>query len=463
MNLPVQFPPNPEVQNPKFREFISICAHLCPSGAKFSRFFWLSGIRISDLSLVILCLLIGGRTLAETAAPNAAEDVRVTTAKKILADYQAGEPRNHRVLHVAYFCPADRTPAPDYQARLGRVLDDISGFYAAQLRQYGLPSDGIPLARGTNGSLIIHLVKGSRPAAEYSEAKSADEIRRDVRQVLAAEGIGLRTNHVVVFTRLGNYDGTNTSHNSPYCGMGDCHSGFCWQFDSELLDPRQLENANQWVQDHQYGHINLGRYNSIFIGGAAHELGHLFGLPHNAEAPGELLARGHALMGDGNRHFREELRKDGPGSFLTLAHALRLVSNPVFSQVDKGLAESWHGTVTDCRFDAPASGYLKITGQYKSNQPIYGVVAYVDPDGGSDYDAVSYAGTLGPDDSFSLDLAPLPRSKKPGEIRIVLLCVSGQHLNAGAVGQLRRRYTVDSDQRIVVESPAAEPAPKAAS
>jgi hypothetical protein len=375
----------------------------------------------------------------------------VTTAKKILAEYQADAPKNHRVLHVAYFCPADREPAPDYQERLGRVLDDISHYYAEQLHHYGLPSDGIPLDKGADGKLVIHMVKGSRPAAEYSEAKSSHEIHEDVQKVLAAEGIGLRTNHVVVFTRLGNYDGTNTSHNSPYCGMGDSHSGFCWQFDSDILDTHFLQTTNRWVNDRQYGHVNFGRYESIFIGGTAHELGHLFGLPHNAETPVDHQARGHALMGDGNRHLHEESRGDGKGSFITLAHALRLVSNPLFSGVDKGLHEKWRCTVTNCEFTAGA-GQLKIAGQFKSSQPVYGVVAYVDPDGGDDYDAVSYAGTLGADDTFSFALDSLPKSKKPGEIRIIVLCASGQHLNVGGGCQARFRYSVGDDDRLNVDA-----------
>ncbi len=409
--------------------------------------------------VTVLTLMLAGRSAkAADPQPIPAEDARVIFANKVLAEYQAGEPRNQRVLHVAYYCPSDRTPAPDYQARLERVLGEISAFYATQLHQYGLPSAGIPLAQDEHGRLVIHLVKGAHPAAEYSEAKSSTEIRRDVQKVLAAEGIGLRTNQVVVFTRLGNYDGTNTSHNSPYCGTGDCRSGFCWQFDSELLDTRQLQNTNQWVNDRQYGHITLGRYNSIFIGGTAHELGHLFGLPHNAETPADLKTRGHALMGDGNRHFHEELRGDGKGSFITLAHALRLVSNPLFSGVDKGLSPKWQSAVTNCHFIATA-GRLTITGQFESSQPVYGVVAYLDPAGGNDYDAVSYAGTIGPKNTFSFDLASLPKSRKPGEIRLVLLCASGQHLNVGDGCQARFPYTVTPDGRVQVESAGAVSSP----
>ena len=392
--------------------------------------------------LLLLSALLA--LLNQPAVVRAAEtpvDPRVATAIRVLADYQAGAPRNHRVLHVAYYCPADRDPAPDYQGRLTRVLTDISKFYAEQMHQYGLPSDGIPLDFGPEGKLIIHLVKGSHPAASYSEAKSASEIHADVEKVMTAAGIDLKQNHCVVFTRLGNHEGNRTWHNSPYCGTGDSHSGFCWQFDSDLLDTRLLLDRTNFVDDKQYGHISLGRYNTIFIGGTAHELGHLFGLPHNAETAPERKTRGHALMGDGNSHLHEELRGDGKGSFITLAHALRIAANPVFSHVDKGLNEPWRGIINDCQF-TPAPGTLKVTGRFQSSQPVYGVILYVDPDGGSDYDAVSYAGTLGENNTFSFDLTNLPKKKPQGEIRIVLLCASGQDLSVGGRCQGRFNYTL---------------------
>jgi len=382
----------------------------------------------------------------------ATEDPRVAYANKVLAEYRKDAPKNERVLHVAYFCPADRSPAPNYQARLEQVLGEISRYYAEQMHGYGLASDGLPLDKDGNGKLIIHLVTGKQPASEYSEAKSAGEIREDVQPVMAKAGVELDNNHVVVFTRLGNFDGTNTWHNSPYCGMGWGRAGFCWQFDSDILSIPNLQVTNQWVTDRQYGHINFGRYNSIFIGGIAHELGHCFGLPHNAQTDAELRERGHALMGDGNRHLWEEVRNDGKGSFLTLAHALALAGNPLFSHYDKGLEEPWECTVQETVVTT-TNRSARLTGRFKSNQPVYGVIAYADPEGRSNYDAVSYAGTVDADGRFAVDLTPMPRSDKQGEIRICLLTPSGQHLNASRSSQFNCTYTVGTDGNVSVQLP----------
>lgn len=413
-------------------------------------------MRIMDFPLTTVLALLAGSSTATTAlaadeaARPAAADPRVTYARQVLAAYQQGAPRNHRALHVAYFCPTDCTPAPDYQARLTQVLEAISRFYATQMRQYGLPSDGIPLDTNTAGQVVVHLVSGKHPASEYSEAKSADEIRNDVQPVMEAVGVELRNNHVVVFTRLGHFDGTNTWHNSPYCGMGWANSGFCWQFDSDLLSVPNLLVTNRWVTDRQYGHITFGRYNSIFIGGTAHELGHCFGLPHNSQSDEDLRTRGHALMGDGNRHLREELRGEGKGSFLTLAHALALAANPLFSHVEKGLDEKWECTLDQCETTV-TNGTVRIAGRFKSNQPIYGVIAYRDPTGHGDYDAPTSVGTVMPDDTFSITLDSLPNAKSDGEIRVCLLSASGQHLNAAKASRATFSYEVDADGRVEVQ------------
>ena len=321
------------------------------------------------------------------------------------------------------------------------------------MNHYGLPFDGIPFDRDARGQIIIHLVKGPHPAAEYAKNdKSADDIYNEVKRVLLVSGIHPETSHVVVFTRLGWHEGNKTWHTSPYAGRGNSQNGFCWQCDQDILDARLLQETNQWLDDGEYGHISVGRYNTIFIGGAAHELGHLFGLPHDAAEPVEFKARGYAIMGEGNRHYRENLRGEGKGAFIDLAEALDMVANPLFSHVNKGLETPWHGSVTNCGFES-APGHLRITGRFLSDKPVYGVVAYLDPDGhiASDrgYSAASYVANLGPGNTFSFDITSLPAGKS-GEMRISLLCASGQHLDNGKKYQAHFAYMVGADGRLAL-------------
>ena len=127
------------------------------------------------------------------------------------------------------------------------------------------------------------------------------------------------------------------SQNSPYYAGGTHRNGTAWQVDSPILDLEFLTEKGPNVHDGQYGHISIGRYNSIFIGGVCHELGHALGLPHNNERADERAAFGTALMGSGNRTYGEQLRGESKGSFLTLAHGLRLASHPMFSGSVKGM------------------------------------------------------------------------------------------------------------------------------
>ena len=89
------------------------------------------------------------------------------------------------------------------------------------------------------------------------------------------------------------------------------------------------------ITDGEYGRISLGKHNSIFIGGMAHELGHALGLPHCRGSADEAQL-GTALMGSGNRTFGDEIRGEGRGTFLSRAHALRLASHPQFSNSLQG-------------------------------------------------------------------------------------------------------------------------------
>ncbi len=49
---------------------------------------------------------------------------------------------------------------------------------------------------------------------------------------------------------------------------------------------------------------NVAEFNSWYLGGLAHELGHGLGFPHDSGRPME--ATGIALMGGGNLHYRED-------------------------------------------------------------------------------------------------------------------------------------------------------------
>ena len=73
--------------------------------------------------------------------------------------------------------------------------------------------------------------------------------------------------------------------------------------------------------------MTVAKFNSWYLGGIAHELGHGLGFPHDNGGPGE--ARGIPLMGDGNLHYREDQWGGRHPAYLSLATALRFAADPL--------------------------------------------------------------------------------------------------------------------------------------
>ena len=83
-------------------------------------------------------------------------------------------------------------------------------------------------------------------------------------------------------------------------------------YDDQRLDPRLL--SSKAPGGYYGGPCSLGEFNSHYIGGLAHELGHAFGLPHDCQREAERAKRGLSLMGGGNHTYGQEQRGEGPGT-----------------------------------------------------------------------------------------------------------------------------------------------------
>ena len=72
---------------------------------------------------------------------------------------------------------------------------------------------------------------------------------------------------------------------APYYGGGSQAGGICHAADCELLDPLLLTDTNRTIvlTEHYYPHlkVTVAKFNSMYLGGVAHELGHALGLPHD--------------------------------------------------------------------------------------------------------------------------------------------------------------------------------------
>jgi hypothetical protein len=396
------------------------------------------------MSVLIAACLVFALAVSAPAAPS---DADVAASRAILDGWQAeaAEP-GERLLHVIAWRANDRDFPADQQPRLDRMMGHIEAFYRREMDRHGFGPRSIRLDRDADGKLIVHEVTGEAAWADY-KGSDGNRIREECKPVLREKGIDLDRETVMIFTNLAEWDPEKLSfrHKSPYYASGDWRRGTAWQLDSPELDATNLPLTEPLIRDGQYGRISLGKHNSIFVGGIAHELGHALGLPHCRERADEAV-RGTALMGSGNRTYGDEERDEGKGSFLTLAHALRLASHPQFSGSIKGLGTPGTATFDDLSTAVTGDGKaFHIEGRVSGSPPVYAIVGYLDPEGGSDYDARTVSATPDAEGRFSLDCTPLVPDKA-GEVRLLAL-----HAN-GATSGFAQPYRVAKDGRVDIET-----------
>lgn len=382
-------------------------------------------------ALVVVCLgwLVAAPPGDFALLPGEPEQADLVRAREMLARWESEAPeKSARRMQVLYWTPADREPQPEFRPRLTRVMKHIQEFYRSQMAAWGFPGRTIQLDLADDGQLKLPVVKGTLKSAECSEQDQSDgqAIRRDCLRALREAGVDGEKETIVIFCNLAEWDPDKRtmSHHSPYYASGSSTGGTAWQVDSPLLDSDLLGVKDQRLTDGQYGFITVGRYNSIFVGGVCHELGHALGLPHCRESEAARAARGTALMGSGNRTYGEELRGEGKGSFLTLPHALKLAAHPQFSGSVKQLTTAAAATFTDLKLESTPDG-LKVAGTVQTNLPCHAVLAYGDPAGGGDYDSAIAAAVPRADGKFSLILPPAQTRAKPAALNFVAVCVNG--------------------------------------
>lgn len=368
------------------------------------------------------------------------ERQQAAAAMKILEAWHADQPEpGNRTLHLVCWTPSDKEFPADYQPRLTRIMQHIQEFYLREMERLGFGDRTIGLEFDDQEQLVLHTVKGQHATAHYAR-ESGTEIRNECLPVLQQAGIDARRETILILCNLAEWDAEQLrfTHKSPYYASGSFRRGTAWQLDSPELDTTNLALTKPLIRDGEYGRISLGKHNSIFIGGIAHELGHALGLPHCKARPDEAV-RGTALMGSGNRTYGDQLRGEGRGTVLTFAHALRLASHPQFSKSVKGLQQDAKASVDDIAITTEGKA-IRATGVVKGSPPVYAVVAYFDPVGGGDYNSTTASAVPDSEGRFTLQTDALPAGKA-GELRLFPL-----HANGSAAGQMSRtrfRYSYE--------------------
>ncbi len=337
------------------------------------------------------------------------------------------------VVRVVYFIPTDRKPEPDYRARIDRVMTHVQQFYREGMEQNGYGKLSFELERDADGALRIHDVAAQGKMRDYGRNDAA-RVSLETRVALAKQNIQTNRETLIIFQLLLEWDGDKATELGPYVGGGGPRNGTAYVFDDAKLDPKLLDSREKGGYYHRP--CSIGEFNTHYIGGVAHELGHALGLPHECEHERDRLKRGRSLMGAGNHTYGQELRGEGRGAFLTAASALPLSVHPLFT------GKRVPALNMTCRLVDLAVAYeqkeLVITGRLEGGPRAVGIVAFNDQQAiPSDYDAVSATSPVDTEGKFRVAVGDL----RPGDYQLRLSAY-------GASGDKRTfsfEYTVDRE------------------
>jgi hypothetical protein len=381
----------------------------------------------AGLGLLILALLSLPLESLNSSQDDPQGRVMIQQAERMIAAWQTGQPQTTNVLRVVYFVPKDVDPLPHYAERLDRVMNDVSGFYRDGLRRLGIETAGLPLER-KDGKLALHLVRGKLAASGY-HYESGDRTLLEIRRALKGT-IDIDREYLLVFYALCRKESDGRYvFNAPYYGdpskspgCGVCHAADC-----ELLDPLLLMETNRQMvfTEHYYPRrqMTVAQFNSWYLGGAAHELGHGLGLPHDGGGESE-KSFGVSLMGEGNLTYRQELWGGGPPTYLGRASVLQLASHPLITGSDHGRWDEAKSAFQSLEFSV-TNKTLRIQGVATGAIPPYAVIAYLWQT--DDHLAQTFPCVL-QNGAFTLELNGL----RPGQWRLNL---SRLHVNGAAFAQ----------------------------
>lgn len=408
---------------------------------------------VSSLLLPIFCL--GKAIVASTSSKDASSfdwstvDTQPEQAKyidEVVRSWRGKEDKTQgKKLRVVYFYPKDRKPLKEHTKRWDGIMNDIRDFYRTEMKRLGYGKVELGLER-ENGLLKLHEIRGNSNDDGSYTYKSGSKIRTEVFQALQAKGIKPREETILIVCGLSRTEGKKVTIYSPYYGMGANHIyGLCFTADMDWLSidglrPDPTKTILQVKEHRGYEPFTLARFNTTYVGGAIHELGHGMSLPHN-HATKEEAIRGTALMGSGNYTYRKEWRNEGKGSFLTHSSALRLLVHPLFSGTTKQCKEAPEAKYEKLEI-SHSEGSIHIRGTIGSAIPAAAMIAYNDRENkgqrgymvNKDYDATTWTSIVSPGNEFRIAIGDL----REGNHQIRLLSV---HAN-GATVTKRLHYTI---------------------
>jgi hypothetical protein len=325
-------------------------------------------------------------------------------------------------IKVISFLPSDCKPFDKTDERLGRVMKHVQDFFRNGMDANGYGKKTFELEWTEPGKLRIYTVQGKKKQTEYGRNDSR-VVRDEVKAAMAAQyNINIDNEHIIIFQSLLQWEDGKATELGPYVGGGNALSGTAWVYDDPLLDAAKLSSKEAGGYYHRP--VSIGQFNTHYIGGIAHELGHAFGVPHDKETDADKATKGTSLMGSGNHTYGQELRDQGLGSFLSAASALYLSTARALVGNIPGRTETGRWRVDDLSATYK-DGKITFVGKFVATPPVIGIIAYNDDTNiAADYDAKAWVTKPDSGGQFTVEIGELQPTTY--QLRLIAVHESGQ-------------------------------------
>ena len=118
---------------------------------------------MASFSSIPILLALAYAASLSAATPPEELTAQVPAARAILDGWQDRQPeRDDRFVHIVYWTPSDREPAPRYRERLSKIFVDVREFYAREMERNGFGRRTIKLVQEADGLSRVHVVRGQR-------------------------------------------------------------------------------------------------------------------------------------------------------------------------------------------------------------------------------------------------------------------------------------------------------------